>query len=166
MSEETITIRKDSIWKYSTFLLLALVVVMGIVMLSGNKSGVTGNVIADNPKKVAGQQAQVTATADDDARWGDEDAPVEIIEFSDYQCPFCARVEPTLEQIKTTYGDKVTIVYRDFPLTSIHPMAQKSAEATECVREKGGDEAFWKYHDTLFANQQTLSNDNLKAWAK
>ena len=70
--------------------------------------------------------------------------------------------------IKSQYVDtgKVKIVFRDFPLNSIHPLAQPAAEAAECVREKGKDEAYWKMHDKIFENQQALSNDNLKKWAK
>lgn len=167
MSEEgTITIKKHTLWMYSTFVLAALVIVMGIVMITGNEPTVTGNVVAPTNPTVPSQPSMVTASADDDARWGDEDAPVEIIEFSDFQCPYCSRALPALDQIKTTYGEDVSIVYRDLPLVSIHPMAQKAAEAAECVQDKGGDEDFWKFHDKMFANQQALSNDNLKAWAK
>lgn len=169
MSEGTITINKNDLWKYSTFLLAALVIVLVIVMISGNDNGtVTGNVVANNPTpSVPTQPATVSASADDDAVFGDLDkADVVIVEFSDFQCPFCSRALPTLDQIKSTYGDKVAIVYRDLPLNSIHPQAQKAAEAAECVREQGGDDAFWEYHDKLFANQQTLSVDNYKAWAQ
>jgi len=169
-SEGTITLKKSDLWKYSTFVLGALVIVMAFVAFSDDNSGVTGNVVANNPTPSAPsaptQPSQVTASADDDARWGSEDAPVEIIEFSDFQCPFCGRVAPTIEQIKTAYGDKVTIVYRDFPLTSIHPMAQPAAESAECVRELGGDDAFWEFHDTLFENQGALSETSLKSWAQ
>ena len=163
----TITIRKDALWKYSTFVLGALVIVLAFVAFSGDT--ITGNVVNTGTPPlppVQGQPSTVTASADDDARKGPANAPVEIIEFSDFQCPFCARVNPTLKQIEDTYGDKVTIVFRDFPLTSIHPMAQPAAEAAECVREKGGDAAFWKMHDKIFANQAALSQDNLRAWAK
>lgn len=167
-SNDTLTIKKHTLWMFSTFILAALVIVLLIVNFTGGNGTVTGNVVNTNPTNPTAptQPVMVKASADDDARWGDEDAPVEIIEFSDFQCPFCSRALPTLEQIKAQYGDDVTIVYRDLPLTSIHPMAQKAAEAAECVQEAGGDEAFWEYHDTLFANQAALSNDNLKAWAK
>ena len=173
MNEETITINKSAIWKYSTFVLGALVVVLAFVTFS-NDGGVTGNVVntggqpsALNQPTAPTQPSQVTASADDDARIGNPNAPVEIIEFSDFQCPFCQRVAPTVKQILDEYGDKVTFVYRDFPLTSIHPFAQPAAEAAECARKQGGkDEAYFKMHDKIFENQQTLSNDNLKKWAK
>lgn len=166
-NEATLTIRKDALWKYSTFLLLALLIVGGVVFFTGDKP-TTNNVVANNaqPTTVPSQPSRVTASADDDARIGPENAPVEIIEFSDFQCPFCARAAPTVKQILDEYGDKVTFVYRDFPLDSIHPMATPAALAAECVREGGGDEAYFEYHDKIFANQQALSEDNLKSWAQ
>jgi len=110
----------------------------------------------------------VSASEDDDPFLGDEDAPVTIIEFSDYQCPFCKRFwSETLPLIKSEYIDtgKVKLVYRDFPLTRIHSQAQGAAEAAECVRKQGGDGAYFEYHDKLFENQQLLSDSNFKLWA-
>jgi protein-disulfide isomerase len=104
----------------------------------------------------------------DDAVLGDINAPVTMIEYSDYQCPFCQRFwSDTLPLIKENYIEtgKVKFIYKDFPL-SMHPQAQISAEASECVRTQGGDEAFWDYHDQIFANQATLSEENLIKWAK
>ena len=97
----------------------------------------------------------VQASADDDPSWGPADAPVTIIEFSDFQCPFCLRFwNQTLPQIKQEYQDKVRFVYRDFPLTGIHAWAQKAAEAAECADDQ---DKFWEYHDLIFANQNALS---------
>ncbi len=179
---DTITIKKDALWKYSTFVLAALVVVLAFVAFSGDDSTVTGNVVAPNP--TPGQPAQVTASADDDAVLGDENAKVTIVEFSDYQCPFCRKFwTETYPQLKAEYLDtgKAKLVFRDFPLERIHPLARKSGEAAECVREQGGDEAYFKMHDKMFAEQNildggsesgpvtrtiTYTTDDLKAWAK
>ena len=152
MSEEVILkIRKNQIWKYSTFLLLALLVVGGFVFFTGDKS--TTRQDAQQPTQLPSQPSQVKASADDDPVLGDKNAPVEIIEFSDYQCPFCRKFwTETLPSIKTEYIDtgKVKFVYRDFPLDSIHPGATPAAEAANCVRDKGGDEAYYKMHDKIF----------------
>ena len=87
---------------------------------------------------------------------GPADAKVTVVEFSDFECPYCARfVQQTQPQIDSNYGDKIRFVFMNFPLTSIHPYAQKAAEATECAHEQG---KFWEYHDLLFNNQQTLSD--------
>ncbi len=105
---------------------------------------------------------------DDDAVLGDANAPVTIIEFSDYQCPFCQRFwSETLPLIKKDYIDtgKVKLIYRDYPISQIHPQAQTAAEAAECVRAKGGDSAYFKMHDKIFENQASLNKDNLISWA-
>jgi len=106
----------------------------------------------------------IQVSADDDPAIGPEDAPVLIVEFSDYQCPFCARSAlETFPQILETYEGKIRLVFRDFPLTSIHSNAQKAAEAAECADDQG---QFWAYHDILFQNQQALDLDSLKAYAQ
>lgn len=107
-------------------------------------------------------------SVDDDPIKGDINAPVTIIEFSDFQCPFCAKFYiETLPQIQKNYIDtgKVKLIYRDFPLSSIHPQAQEAAEAAQCVYAQGGDEAYYEMHDLLFETQD-LSNNNLKLLAR
>src|SRR5262245_13892496 len=92
---------------------------------------------------------------------GPADAPIELVEFSDFQCPFCQRANPTVDQVLKTYGDKIHFVYRHFPLPS-HPNARPAAEAAACAGEQGH---FWQFHDQLFANPTKLTNDDLKAHA-
>ena len=92
---------------------------------------------------------------------GPADAPVEIVEFSDFQCPFCQRVGPAVTQVLNTYGNRVRLVYREYPLPN-HPNARPAAEAGMCANEQG---KFWPYHDRLFANQQRLGVNDLKQHA-
>ena len=78
---------------------------------------------------------------------GNPKAPVMIVEFSDYQCPYCRQVEPVVKSLLAKYGEKVSLAYRDLPLRQIHPQAQIAAEASRCAEEQG---KFWEYHDQLF----------------
>lgn len=87
---------------------------------------------------------------------------VKIVEFSEFQCPYCAKAAPTVKRIKEEYGDDVEIVFKHFPL-NFHRYAQKAAEASECARDQG---EFSEYHDILFENQRALDISSLKKYAK
>jgi len=88
----------------------------------------------------------------DDHILGSRDAPVKLVEFSDFECPFCKRFHPTMKRLMDEYGKdgKVAWVYRHFPLDSLHSKARKEAQASECANELGGNEAFWAYADKLY----------------
>jgi len=92
---------------------------------------------------------------------GNANAPVTIVEFSDFQCPFCARAEGEIVKVRDTYKDQVKIVYKDYPLP-IHSNAPKAAEASRCAGEQ---DKYWEYHDVLFANHSALEVPNLKKFA-
>lgn len=94
---------------------------------------------------------------------GPASAPVTIVEFSDFECPYCVRVNPSLKQIQEKYGDKVRIVFRQFPL-GFHANAQKAGEASLCAAEQKED-YFWKLHDAMFADQKNLGVPALKTKA-
>jgi protein-disulfide isomerase len=98
---------------------------------------------------------------DDQPLKGNPNAPVTIVEFTDYQCPSCAKAQPLLEEIANQYGDKVRLVSRDFPLEQ-HTYAAKAAEAAEAAREQG---KYWEYTSILFKNQDALQVEKLKEYA-
>jgi protein-disulfide isomerase len=100
---------------------------------------------------------QRVAAADGQAR-GPANAPIELIEFSDFQCPYCLRAHPIMKQVLSTYGDRIRFVYRNYPLAN-HPNARPAAEAAQCAAEQG---QFWPYHDRLFAEPNKLADDDLK----
>ena len=105
---------------------------------------------------------RVAVSVDDDPAKGPAGAPVTIVEFSDYQCPFCGRVEAAVKQVLENYKDKVRFVYRDFPLP-MHPFAAKASEAAQCANDQG---KFWEYHDALYADQSKLAVADLQATAE
>jgi protein-disulfide isomerase len=94
---------------------------------------------------------------------GSAKAPVTIVEFSDFHCPFCRRVLPTLAQLESQYGEKIKLVFRDFPIDNLHPGASQAHEAARCANEQG---KFWAYHDKLFASPPKSSPEIFKGLAK
>lgn len=109
---------------------------------------------------IAIEPPKVDVSVDDDPVLGAKDAMVTIIEFSDFECPYCRRVQPTLKRLLKEYEGQVRLVFRDFPL-SIHKSAQKAAEAAQCAGEQ---DKFWPYHDKLF-EQTALAPSDLKKYA-
>jgi protein-disulfide isomerase len=105
--------------------------------------------------KVAGVEpgGRKTITGNEYKRGGNllKDAPVKIVEFSDFQCPYCEKVYPTIKALESKYGSKISLEYRQYPL-SFHPNAQKAAEASECAGEQG---KFWEMHDAMFEAQKS-----------
>lgn len=110
------------------------------------------------PPRAPAERKQVAATGPSK---GPEGAPITIVEFSDFECPFCSRAIGAVDEVTKTYGDKVRVVFRQFPL-DFHKNAQKSAEASLCANDQG---KFWEMHDTLFANQKALGVEDLKKHA-
>ncbi len=102
-----------------------------------------------------------TVSADNDPFMGDANGKITIIEFSDFECPFCARVKPTIHKLIKEYKGQVKIVFRDFPL-SFHSKAKLAAISAECANDQG---KFWEYHDKLFDNQRALDRENLEKYA-
>ncbi len=119
------------------------------------------DIVAKAETKIELERPRVEVSAVGAAR-GPADARVTLIEFSDFQCPFCVRAKPVLDEIAKRHPKDVRIVYRHLPLDSLHPRARPSAEAAACAAEGN---KFWEYHDKLFENNRALSDDDLRKYA-
>lgn len=150
----------SNLWMLTTLLLIGIVVglVVNAVSSDNTNTNEAANVIAPTSGQGNSPVYVGDISVDDETGLGDPNAPIVMIEFSDYQCPYCRRAyNDLLPQLKENYIDTglVYFVYRDFPLTSIHDDALKAAEATECADEQG---AFWGMHDAIFEGQGPASN--------
>jgi len=130
----------------------------GAVVVPPKNDGDSGNDTPPVPPPTADVGELVD---DDDAVRGPEDAKITIVEFSDFECPFCGRAIPVVEQVMEEYEGDVKLIFKDFPL-SFHQNAQKAAEAAECAGEQ---DQYYEYHDVLFDNQTALSISDLKQYA-
>lgn len=141
-------------------------IILGSSMIKGNSfaQGANDNTYAiddtgtDPSNAIAPQPTSVPVVTEDDQIRGNKNAEVTIIEYSDFECPYCGNFHPTLQQVMDNYGDKVRWVYRHFPL-SFHPQALPAANASECAAEQG---KFWEFADAMYANQDKLSDDFYK----
>ncbi|HJT67499.1 MAG TPA: DsbA family protein [Pyrinomonadaceae bacterium] len=100
---------------------------------------------------------------DHDHSTGPENAPVTLVEYGDFQCPYCGAAHLILREVQQTMGDRLRFVFRHFPLTQIHPFAESAAEASESAAAQG---KFWQMHNLLFENQDLLDERNLAAFAE
>ena len=143
----------------------------GASIIRGEDTSIAQNTGASANQPAAPAVPQATPTLprlevseDDDPALGPEDAPVVIIEFGDYECPFCKRWRQTVfDPMMRDYGDKIRLVYRDFPLTSIHPQAVPAAIAANCAGEQG---KYWEFHDLLFLGELPLGQEAYLEYAR
>jgi len=174
MADEHVTLKKST---YNKILLSVVVLLVAVsfsagFMIGGSGSGTTvqqtGAVAGNNqPSQPTAPTdgGRVQVSADDDPVLGNPNAPITIIEFSDFQCPFCERFYTQSEkQMIAEYVNtgKAKLVYRDFPLDSIHPQAVPGALAADCANEQG---KFWEYHNKIFENQDLMGDARYKQWA-
>ncbi len=174
--EEEKTTENNSAYLIPGAILLAGVLIAGAVIYSnstrtpGSKStAAIGQEVSKEEKKIAAEDLP-----DDDPFLGSPNAPVTLVEFSDFQCPFCRKffreILPEIEEKYIKTG-KVRFVYRDFPLSSIHDMAEKYAQAAQCANEQ---EKFWQMHDKIFVEQEKRGGGtvfdyavtDVKTWAR
>lgn len=153
---------------------LAIVIAGALIagaLYFGMAGAKTGTVAQPGAEQLTGDLEEMKPVAGDDHIRGNQNADVVIVEYSDFECPFCKRFHETMKQVRAEYGDKVAWVYRHFPLDQLHPVkARKEAVAAECANELGGNEAFWKYADRFFeltpSNNQTDTGTILPQIAK
>ena len=170
--EDSVQISKSTLWQIISGVLGLLLVISiftsGFGFGKNGNTGPTGGTVVNNNQPSQGNNVPtgiVDVSADDDPFLGSKDAKVTVIEFSDFQCPFCGRFYvQTLPSIVKNYIEtgKVKLIFRDFPLVQIHQNAQKAAEAATCADRQG---KFWEMHNKLFENQNDLGLDNLKKFA-
>jgi protein-disulfide isomerase len=163
-TDENIKQSRGFLDQYKDFLTPLAILVAGSMVSLAILAGGGFTISANNFPAAAGTQAaepQVVppsaaapVVTDEDYIRGNPDAPITIVEYSDFECPFCGRFHPTAQQAMAEYGDQIRWVYRHFPLTQIHPEATPSAEASECVGEQKGADGFWQFADAMFENQQ------------
>lgn len=145
------------------FIPIAIVIAGALIAGALYMSNVSGGRAANagpQPELPTGDLKQMKPISSEDHIRGNPNAPVKIVEYSDFECPFCKRFHDTMKQASTEYGDQVAWIYRHFPLDQLHPVkARKEAVASECAAEQGGNDAFWKYTDRFFeltpSNNQT-----------
>ena len=133
----------------------------------GKQAGITAEAVAvfdDKSPPWSDQEASVPVTSKD-PMWGSRTAPVTLVLFSDFECPFCSKVEATLNQVKETYGpEKLRVFWKNNPLP-FHKAARPASLAANTVFALGGSKAFWKFHELAFQNQRALTTENFEAWA-
>ncbi len=159
-------------WKQNAGIPVAIIVaallIAGAIYLDGNRGGsknvnVQGGI--DTAQKT-GQtpEMEVAPVTEKDHIRGNPNAPIMIVEYSDFECPYCKNFHETMTRIVREYGGdgKVAWVYRNFPLEQLHPNAPRIAAASYCVAEQGGDDAFWKFADLVFGSREINAQTDMK----
>ena len=166
-SDETITFKRTHFYAVFVVLAFALGILLGYVVWGRSTASTEIKARLQEPQQnpitqppVATQAPQVTrydVPTDGFPSIGPKDAPIVIVEFSDFQCPYCKQFfDETYKQLLAAYPEKIRFVFRQLPLTSIHPEAFPAAEASMCANEQN---SFWEYHDKVFENQDKLGRE-------
>lgn len=159
----------EPVQKTSPAIPIAIVVGFGLIaaaiFFSGGSSSPTANVdgAIDAASGTVSTPSKLPAVSENDHILGNPNASIFIVEYSDYDCPFCKNFHETMNRIIDEYGPdgRVAWVYRQFPLESLHPNAPKISEASECVAELGGNDAFWIFSDLVFKERSTNEQTNI-----
>lgn len=174
--EDTITFKRSHFYSILVVLAFAVGIFTGYVAWGRDGNGTTAITVAQQPANAQPQGEVVQAPVTPETQYkrydiptegypslGPADAPITVVEFSDFQCPFCIRFhQDTYQALLAAYPGKIRFVYRNLPLTSIHPMAQSAAIASLCANDQ---DAYWQYHDKLFSSQYDLGRDGYVKYA-
>lgn len=154
---DTVTFKRSHF--YSVLVVIAFAVGIFVGYMAWGRGSGSSPTTANNNQPAATEQAfrRFDIPTEGFPSIGPKDAPIVIVEFSDYQCPYCQRWhDQVYEPLMAAYPGKIRLVYRNFPLTQIHPQAMSAAEASLCAGEQ---DAYWQYHGKLFDNYDVLSDD-------
>ncbi len=164
---DVLTISKHALWKYSTFVLVGVVVLLVAFFVIPDKSP-TGNVIQQPGQVLPTEPTEkITVKVDGDPIKGDKNAKITLVEFTDYECPFCQRAAQQSIPVLNKYvesGD-LRMITKDYPLP-FHTQAQKAAESAHCARDQGGDAKYYLMHDLLFSDGVVGGIETFKNYAK
>lgn len=141
----------------SAAILIAGVIIAGAIIFTNNRAPQPAAVAAGGGAAPTVSASNIRKPSANDHIIGSPTAPIVLIEYSDFQCPYCEMIYPTLKKIVDESKGQIAWVYRQFPLTSIHPQANPAANAAECIAAQLGNDGFWKYTETVFKNQAQLS---------
>lgn len=141
-------------------IVIAAGLIAGAIYMNGGKQAENKNLPVNQPTT----KTEIVPVGTTDHILGNPNAPIMIVEYSDYDCPYCTQFHTTMKQVMTEYGPsgKVAWVFRHFPIVQRHPNAPKIAEASECVAELAGNDAFWKFSDQVFARRTDEFTDMTK----
>lgn len=157
MSEE-ITHRAKNKFSFeltpSVSILIAGVIIAGAIVFANSRPAATA--VAD-AAGIAALAAKVPAPSSSDHMIGSPNAPIVLVEYSDFECPYCQMIYPTIKQIVAESNGEVAWVMREYPLYQIHANAMPGADAAECIAEQKGNDGFWQFADAVFADQSKIS---------
>lgn len=150
------TENKSSVHSYAipAAIVIAAALIAGAIFLSGTNENTPNPTVGSNQES---NEPTVRPVDETDHIRGNPNAPIMLVEYSDYDCPFCKQFHDTMNRIMSEYGEdgRVAWVYRHFPIAQLHPNAARISEAAECVAELGGNEAFWTFSDLVFDERGT-----------
>ncbi|MCA9361164.1 thioredoxin domain-containing protein [Candidatus Kaiserbacteria bacterium] len=146
-------------------IVIGFAMIAGAIYFSGGNSKIAENNNQPNPNAETGTETTgpVRPVDENDHIRGNPNAPIVIVEYSDYDCPFCKNYHETMTRIMESYGVKgqVAWVYRQFPIEQLHPSAPRLAQASECVADLAGNDAFWKFSDLVFGEREVNEQTNM-----